>query len=89
IGGLHAGFPDMRLEEEAVVAEGDLVASRWTVSGTHTGPFAGLPPSGNRFSITGMSFYRVVDGKIVEGWVNDDNLGMARQLGALPSPEPV
>ncbi len=88
IGGLHAAFPDLRLEEEAAVAEGDLVATRWRVHGTHTGPFGELPPSGRGFSITGMSFYRVVEGRIVEGWVDDDTLAMAEQLGAVAAPQP-
>lgn len=83
---MKRAFPDLRIAERAVVAEGDLVAARWTASGTHSGPaFAGLPEaSGRRFEITGMSFYRVRDGRIVEGWVNDDTLGMAVQLGLVP-----
>lgn len=80
---LHTAFPDMQLVEQAQVAEGDLVASRWVVSGTHSGDFMGYKPSGRRYEITGMSFYRLADGKIVEGWVNDDSLGMLRQLGIL------
>lgn len=74
IGTLHAVFPDMRLTEEATLCEGDLVASRWTVRGTHRGKFMGAPPSGNRVTITGMSMYRISDGKIAEGWVSDDAL---------------
>lgn len=85
IGGLRAAFPDLAIREEDAVAEGELVAARWVATGTHTGgPFAGLEASGRRFEITGMSFYRVRDGLIVEGWVNDDSLGMLGQLGALP-----
>jgi predicted ester cyclase len=85
ITGLRSAFPDLSLAEHAVLGEGDLVATRWTASGTHTGgPFGGLAPTGRRFAITGMSMYRVADGRIVEGWVNDDSLAMLRQLGALP-----
>ncbi len=88
IGGLHSAFPDMKLTEEAAIAEGDLVAARWNATGTHRGgPFNGMPPSGKRFSITGMSFYRIGGGKIVEGWVNDDSLGMLQQLGAFAARE--
>lgn len=87
IGALHAAFPDLRLEELATIAEGDLVASRWVASGTHTGaPLAGAPAGGRRFEIAGMSFYRVRDGRIVEGWVQDDTLGFAVQLGLVPDP---
>lgn len=80
---LHLAFPDMKLVDEDLVAEGDTVASRWVVSGTHHGDFMGHEPSGRRYEITGMSFYRLKDGKIVEGWVNDDSLGMLRQLGII------
>jgi steroid delta-isomerase-like uncharacterized protein len=81
---LHTAFPDLQITEEQMIAEDHTVAARWVASGTHLGNFMNLPPSGRRFEITGMSFYRVEDGRIVEGWVNDDNLGMLRQLGAIP-----
>lgn len=68
---LHVAFPDMRLTEQDIIAEGDRVASRWIVSGTHQGDFMGHRPSGRRYEITGMSIYRLHDGKIAEGWVND------------------
>jgi len=66
---MKRAFPDLRIQEDMAIAEGDLVAAHWTASGTHTGPaFAGLPAaSGRRFEITGMSFYRVREGRIVEG----------------------
>jgi steroid delta-isomerase-like uncharacterized protein len=85
---MKRAFPDLRIVEDMAIAEGDLVATHWTASGTHTGPaFASLPAaSGRRFEITGMSFYRVRDGRIVEGWVNDDTLAMAAQLGLVPVP---
>jgi len=89
IAGLRAAFPDLRIEEHDMITEGDRVATRWTASGTHRGPFAGLPPTGRRFTISGMSIYRLAGGRIVEGWVNDDSLGMLRQLGALPDPAAV
>jgi steroid delta-isomerase-like uncharacterized protein len=89
IAGLRAAFPDLRIDEREEIAEGELVATRWIASGTHTGvAFAELPTSGRRFEITGMSIYRVVDGRIVAGWVNDDSLLMLRQLGALPPVAP-
>lgn len=81
---LHTAFPDLRIRESGSLAEGDTVASRWTATGTHRGDFMGHAPSGRQFSITGMSVYRLRDGKIEEGWVNDDSLGMLQQLGLLP-----
>ncbi|HWP62323.1 MAG TPA: ester cyclase [Candidatus Binatia bacterium] len=90
LAGIHAAFPDFYLREEAMLAEGDLVASRWVAGGTHTGaPFNGAPPSGRQFEITGMSIYRVRDGRIVEGWVNDDTFLMRAQLGFIAEPPAV
>lgn len=87
LAGIHAAFPDFFLREEETLAEGDLVSSRWVASGTHTGaPFNGAPASGRRFEITGMSVYRVRDGRIVEGWVNDDTFLMRAQLGFIAEP---
>jgi steroid delta-isomerase-like uncharacterized protein len=86
---MRRAFPDLRIVEDMVIAEGDLVAARWVASGNHTGSaFAGLPAaSGRRFEITAMSFYRVRASRIVEGRVNDDTLGFAAQLGLVPAPE--
>lgn len=89
LGGLHAAFPDFFLREEEILGEGDLVASRWVAGGTHTGAaFAGAPPSGRRFEITGMSMYRVRAGRIVEGHVIDDTFRMRAQLGFIAEGEP-
>jgi steroid delta-isomerase-like uncharacterized protein len=89
IGMLNAAFPDLQVAEEEAIAEGDTVATRWFASGTHTGSdFAGRPASGRAFRISGLSLYKVQAGKIVAGWVNDDNLGMLQQLGILPVPTP-
>lgn len=79
---VHAAFPDFNLVDHDLLAEGDQVASRWTVYGTHQGELAGMPPSGKQVAITGLSIYRIADGKIVEGWVQDDTmqqLAMAAQ----------
>ena len=89
IEGLRASIPDLRIEETDCIAEGDTVAARWTARGTHTGAdMLGRPASGRRFDISGMSFYRLRDGRIAEGWVNDDNLGMLAQLGFVAPPAP-
>ena len=76
---VHAAFPDFNLVDHDLIAEGDQVASRWTVYGTHEGELAGMPPSGKRVAITGLSIYRIANGKIVEGWVQDDTM---QQLAA-------
>lgn len=79
-------FPDGRLTIEDMIAEGDTVAARFTVEGTHEGRFSGVEPSGNKISGTNMVFYRVEDGKIVERWLETDKLEMLEQLGALEAP---
>lgn len=81
---LHAAFPDLRITIEDIVAEGDRVAVRARWTGTHRGPIAMLPvPVSNRpFSFTGMVFWRVRDGQIVERWANIDRLGLMQQLTA-------
>lgn len=86
--GLRQGFPDLRGEIDFVVCQNDLVATRYTATGTHTGELWGVDPTGESGSITGQVIYRLEDGKIVESWHEYDRLGMFQQLG-LVSEEPV
>ena len=78
-----AGFPDYQTIIDDLVAEGDKVAARITMSGTHTGSFMGIPPTGKRISFTGMYVARVDDGKIVEHWGEEDSVSLLQQLGVL------
>ena len=71
---------------EFLIAEGDLVVVRETYRLTHQGEFQGLPPTGKEVSVTGTEIYRIVDGKIVEQWVEADMLGLLQALGVVPSP---
>ena len=80
----RAAFPDLRFRVEDTIAEGDKVAVRWRAEGTHQAELRGLAPTGVRGSTTGMSISRWEDGKAVEFWVEWDNLGLARQIGAAP-----
>jgi steroid delta-isomerase-like uncharacterized protein len=80
---LHKGFSNAACAIEELVAEGETVAERFTFSGTHSGEFHGLPPTGKQVSMSGMAMFRVVDGKIAERWGLEDQLGLLRQLGAL------
>jgi steroid delta-isomerase-like uncharacterized protein len=57
--------------------------TRWTVAGTHEGELAGIPPTGRRFSVTGISIARIANGKITESWNNWDALGLMQQLGVV------
>ncbi len=79
---LLEAFPDIHIDLEDVVAEGDKVATRWTLTGTHKGVYEGIAPTSKRIKVTGMSFDRMVDGQIMEGWDNWDGLGLLEQLGA-------
>jgi steroid delta-isomerase-like uncharacterized protein len=82
---LHKAFPDIHFTIVDQVAEGDKVATHWTASGTHKGEFKGLPPTGKRFTVTAIDIDRVVNGKVLECWTNMDELGLLRQLGAIPT----
>lgn len=84
--GLFIAFPDFHLVLNDEIVEGDKIAKRWTVTGTHSGEFMGIPPTENHITITGISFYRIADGKIVETWWSSDALGMLGQLGVIPPP---
>ena len=84
----HAAFPDLHFTVEDRIAEGDKMAVRWTMSGTHQGEYQGRPPTQKRITVTGVSLFRLADGKIQEIHVNMDRLGLMEQLGWLPSPPP-
>ena len=74
-------FPDLRMEVEELLAEGELVAARLTLSGTHRAPWAGVAPTGKRIKMALMMFFRFEGAKMVELWESDDQLGLRRQLG--------
>lgn len=78
-------FPDLRYEALEVVAEGDLVATRYRNTGTHEGEFLGIPASGRPLDIEGSDVCRFdADGRIVAHWAYADNLALLQQLGAIP-----
>jgi predicted ester cyclase len=81
-------FPDLHFEIEELVAEGDIVAGRLTVSGTHEGSLMGEPPTGRSVRDNHMHFVRFRDGKAVEHWGVREDLGMMRQLGLVVVPGP-
>ncbi len=86
IGWIHAAFPDLYATVEDQVAEGNTVASRWVVSGTHQGQLMGETPTGKRVTFTGITIDRFSEGRIQEGWVIWDALGFMQQIGAIPEP---
>jgi len=88
LGGHYTAFPDVKWTIEDVVAEGDKVVVRWTLTGTHQGPLLGIPPTGKQVSMWGISIYRIADGKVAEEWAVSDVMGFMQQLGVLPPPGP-
>jgi steroid delta-isomerase-like uncharacterized protein len=89
IRGIRAGLPDVEIEVHEAIAEGDKVASCWTMRGTHTGELNGIPPTGKSVVLKGMSVSRLAHGKIVEEYGQEDALGFLQQLGVIPTPEAV
>jgi len=78
-------FEDLVWTVEEMVADGDAVAVRYTMTGTHRGEFAGIPPTGKAVVAQSMAFYRLADGQIVEERAQLDMLGIVQQLGAAPA----
>ena len=79
-----AAFPDLKFTIDYQVAEGDLVVTRITPSGTHKGSFQGISATNKKVAISGIEVHRIVDGKIEEEWAEFDALGMMKQIGAVP-----
>ena len=77
-------FPDLNITVNHWVAEGDFVLGAMTTSGTQTGEFMGMPPSGKQFSMSGMHMVQVANGKIMEHWGVGDHMSMMQQLGIAP-----
>jgi steroid delta-isomerase-like uncharacterized protein len=73
-------FPDCEVTTDELVAEGDRVASRWTFQGTHDGEFHGLPPTGKRVVMSGISMLKILDGRVLESWHQGDNQNLMQQL---------
>lgn len=81
--GLRTGFPDIHFTIERQIAEGDKAAARWFIEGTHNGPFLGMPPTGNKIKDQGVDIFIFQGDKIAEIWVNENDLGLMKQLGAF------
>jgi len=84
---LREGIPDLDCPVEEVVAEGDRVAGRFSMRGTHAGTLFGIPATGKTVGVGVMVIARFdAAGKWVEDWANWDQLGMMQQLGVIPAP---
>jgi steroid delta-isomerase-like uncharacterized protein len=80
----RAAFPDSDWSIEDLVAERDRVVARTVFRGTHLGDFFGIPASGKRVEVQGVHVIRIADGKVAEHWGTNDDLGLMRQIGAIP-----
>ena len=81
-----AGMPDWHVTIEDLVAEGNKVAKRWVLRGTHTGEMFGVPPTGRPIEMRAMTLYHIVNGKVREIHWNFDLYGLLQQAGAIPAP---
>lgn len=79
-------FPDLEFHPEDRLAEGDKVVTRFHFTGTHRGEFAGIPPTGAQITLPGIVIERVENGKVVETWVQRNDMWLMQQLGARPAP---
>lgn len=80
---LLTAFPDLRLDIEDVVSEGDKVLARLTIRATHQGEFMDIPPTGKEVEVGVLDLFRIADGRLEEHWAMIDNLGMMQQLGVI------
>ncbi len=89
----RSAFPDLHFTSGDVIAEGDKGAMRWTMRGTNTGdlvtPMMRIPATGKQVTVMGLSIVRFAGEKLVELWVELDNLGLFQQLGVIPVPQAV
>ncbi len=82
---LHAAFSDLVFTIDDMIEQGDRIAVRWHMTGRHTGPFAGRPPTGRLVTQRAIVIYRIAGHKVVEVWPLTDRLGLVQQLGDASS----
>jgi steroid delta-isomerase-like uncharacterized protein len=80
----RTAFADLRLTIEDIIAEGETVVARWSCRGAHRGDLNGIAPTGKQVALSGITITRFANGKMVEGYVNWDALGLMQQLGVVP-----
>lgn len=88
LGVFVAAFPDLKFTFEQEVIDGDWVAGRGYITGTHKGAFNGIPASGKKVKMGFMDLWRFEKGKLAEYWGQPDLLGLLQQIGAVPAPQP-
>jgi steroid delta-isomerase-like uncharacterized protein len=83
---IQSAFPDVHFTVEDRIIDGDKVAVRWSLRGTHQGEFQSIPPTGRSVTTTGIAIHRFAGNQIEESWDYYDALGLLQQLGVLPPP---
>ena len=83
---MRSAFPDLKIAVEHMVADDDNVAFAYTITGTHSSDFMGVPATGRQIKARGMQITRFEGGKQVERWGSSDELGILQQIGAAPKP---
>jgi len=78
-------FPDLKHTVDELIGEGDTLAARWTVRGTHKGEFQGIPASGKSVKLSGITVHHLKDGRVRETWLVYDNMELLQQIGAVPA----
>ncbi|MBI5543746.1 MAG: ester cyclase [Deltaproteobacteria bacterium] len=86
IGMMRGGFPDIQWTLEEMVTEGDRVAARFTMRGTHRGAFFGVPPTRKPIKVQAMNLYRISNSQFIEEHGQPDMLALLQQIGAAPAP---
>ena len=82
---LTTAFPDLCFTLEDTIAEGEKVVTSWTISGTHQNEYMGIPATGKKISLEGITIHHIKNGKILDSYARWDALGLMRQLGATPA----
>lgn len=85
---LHTAYPDFHISVDDILGEGDKVATRFTMTGTNTGPHMGMPPTGRLVTIKEFAVYHFRGGRINEAWFMMDTTSVGRQLGMIPDGPP-
>lgn len=81
---LRAAFPDIHFTLDQIVAEGDTVVVRWTLTGTHLGNFMGQPATGKPVRVEGIDMLRIVQGRVSERWAHYDGIALLDQIASGP-----
>ncbi|HTD39801.1 MAG TPA: ester cyclase [Mucilaginibacter sp.] len=85
IGMMRSGFPDIQWTLDEMISEGDKIAARFTMRGSHRGTFFGVPPTGEKIEVRAFNFYCFSGGQIIEEYGQPDLLGLLQQIGAVPA----